>query len=124
MFFFTDALNILDKYKDNPNRADDYRIKIPKNYQENYFKALEKGEGFNIMDALEKAFVAEGLDKKEPELYKKIVKYKKILKSPQNSNKKKIFVALLLVKLALTAGYLVYRKNKKKAGVPGSNAQN
>ena len=124
MFFFTDALNILDKYKDNPNRADDYRIKIPKNYQENYFKALEKGEGFNIMDALEKAFVAEGLDKKEPELYKKIVKYKKILKAPQKSNKKKIFIALLLVKLALTAGYLVYRKNKKKAGVPGSNAQN
>ena len=65
MFFFTEALNILEHYKDNLDSVDDYRIKVKNDYQENYFKSLQKGEGFNIMDALEKAFVAENLDKKE-----------------------------------------------------------
>ena len=77
MFFFTEALNIQDRYKDNPYSSNDYRIKISKNYKKDYFRALENGEGFNIMDAMQKAFVAEGLDKKEPELYKKILKYQK-----------------------------------------------
>lgn len=124
MFFFTEALNILDRYKDNVNRCDDYRIKIPNDYQEQYFKSLEKGEGFNIMDALEKAFVAEGLDKKEPELFKNISKYNKILKSTEKSGKKKkIIFALIGIKLAITAVLLTHFKNKKKAEKLGSSAQ-
>ena len=83
--FFVDALNLDGRYKDNTDRTKDYRLKIRSDYQDIYFKALENGEGYNPMDALEKAFKAEGLDKKEPELYKKIVKYKKILEEPQKN---------------------------------------
>ena len=123
MFFFTTPLNITERYKHLKNNPEDYRIKIPKNYQEKYFKDLENGLSFNIMDAMEKAFVAEGLDKKEPKLYKKIVKYKKILQeSEKKSKKRKIFFALLGVKLIFSAIFLIYLKNK--AGkTADSNAQ-
>lgn len=124
MFFFTDALNILDKYKEQGNKSDNYRVKIPKNYQENYFKALEKGEGFNIMDALEKAFVAEGLDKTEPELYKKIVKYKNILQTPEKTGLSKFAMGSIIVGTCVVMGGLCIFLNKnKKAGNSGSNAQ-
>ena len=126
MIFFTEALNILDRYKDNVNKENDYRIKISKNYQDEYFKALEKGEGYNAMDALEKAFVAEGLDKTESKLYKKIVKYKKILQEPENSNKilrswKMGIFGIGIVGIIGLAGFII--GNKKKAGNSGSSAQ-
>lgn len=120
MLFFTEALNLLDRYKDNEHLKDDYKVKIPKNYQEEYFKSLEKGEGFNVMDALEKAFVAEGLNEKEPKLYKKIVKYKNILKSSkENSNlfsnrfvKWGVFLSTFILIGIITQSLI---NNKKKA---------
>lgn len=116
MFFFTDALNILERYKEQFNKPDNYRVKIPKNYQENYFKALQNGEGFNMMDALEKAFKADGLDKKEPELYKKIVKYKEILQAPEgHSGLSKTIIGGIVVGVCVLLGgiYILYNKNKK-----------
>lgn len=114
MIFFTDALNILERYKDNNIRSEDYRLKVLNNYQDDYFKSLEKGEGLNIMDALDKAFVAEGLDKKEPELYKKIVKYKKILQSPEKKSPNK-WISLIVIGsiFALTTLIYIINKNKK-----------
>ena len=115
MFFFTEALNIQDRYKDNPYSSNDYRIKISKNYKKDYFRALENGEGFNIMDAMQKAFVAEGLDKKEPELYKKILKYQKILKSPQHKQRfLKFFVFGAILKWGAVLAIALIFKNKKK----------
>lgn len=113
MFFFTDVLNILERYKDNPNRVDDYRLKISNNYQEKYFKSLEKGNGLNIMDALEKAFVADGLDKKEPELYKKIIKYKKILQSPEKKSPNKLITFGIIGGLLSALALLLVFKNKR-----------
>jgi len=129
MFFFTDALNILDRYKDNINEADDYRIKIPESYQDNFFKSLEKGEGFNVMDALEKAFVAEGLDKKNSELFEKIVNYRKILQSkespiidPPNSKwklaKTIIFYAGAVGLSAIASYYFLLNKNGSSKQTP------
>ena len=119
MIFFTEALNILERYKDNPgqNRKNDYRVKIPMNYKEIYFSALEKGEGFNVMDALEKAFVAEGLDKTEQKLFNKIVKYRKILETPQRDKKyfsRKFFVFVGLLMLILTTMSFLVKNNKLK----------
>lgn len=116
MFFFVEALNILDRYKDNRNSAEDYRIKIPNNYQEKYFEALEKGEGFNIMDSLEKAFVAEGLDKKENKLFKKIVKYRKILQKPEKSISKRLKIIISSLTIGTTAilGWIFINKKKPK----------
>lgn len=78
MIYFIDALNL-----DSQNREQHFTTKIPDNYQEHYFKSLENGEGFNPMDALEKTFKSEGLDKKDPKLFKKLLSTEKSL------NKKK-----------------------------------
>ncbi len=79
MLFFTNALNIKEIFKNKNYWLPNYIIKIPENYEDGYFKALENGEGFNPMDALEKQFKAQGLDKTESKLYKKIIKYRNIL---------------------------------------------
>jgi len=115
MLFFTEALNLPEMYKDNANRALDYRLKIPKNYQEHYFKSLGNGLGFNVMDALEKAFVADGLNKTEADLYKKIVKYKKILQTPEkNSKPYKIIAGVASGILLILANVLIYKKRVEK----------
>ena len=99
MIYFRDALN---------NKTD----KIPANFEDKYFKDLENGKGFNPMDALEKAFRAKGLNEKEPELFKKIVKYRKILESKQGSHSK---IALLAigVGIAIGAGLAIISKSDK-----------
>lgn len=56
-----------------------FAYKIPKNYKEEYHKAIQEGYGFNVMDSLEKVFKAKALDKSHPKLYEKIVKYRDIL---------------------------------------------
>ena len=67
------------------------------------------------MDTLEKNFVAEGLDKKEPELYKKIQKYNKILKSSDKNNKfAKVAIITSGVVLLLSLGVYYLIKNMKK----------
>lgn len=96
MVFFSDALNLDALYKDNITKSLDYRLKIPESYSKNYFESLQRGEGFNVMDALEKAFISNGLDKTESKLYKKIVKYHKILEQPESAGvfNSKIYIAL------------------------------
>ncbi len=83
MIYFADALNIDKQFQGNSDKTLNYATQIPIDYQDKYFASLENGEGFNPMDALEKSFKAKGLDKTEPELYKKIVKYKKILEQKE-----------------------------------------
>ena len=103
MLYFRDAL---------ANDSD----KISADFEEKYFKNLENGKGFNPMDALEKAFKAKGLDKDEPELFNKIVKYRKILESKKGTHKK---IALLAVGLGvlISTGIAIFNKagiKKKK----------
>lgn len=117
MFFFSDALNLDGSYNRNDSSA--YKLKIPSNYQDKYFKSLEKGEGFNIMDAMEKAFVSEGLDKTEPELYEKIIKFRDILQGGENyeppvKTKKTGKIALIAAGIAiLTTAVIAMVKNNR-----------
>ena len=113
MFFFADALNLEENYCGKVTESNSYRLKIPSNYKEKYFKSLEKGEGLNIMDALEKAFIAEGLDKEEPELFEKIRKYNKILRQKESSKKGSYFAIAGGLLTLLTAALLLFKNNKK-----------
>lgn len=96
MLYFKDAL---------ANPTD----KISSNFENDYFKALEEGKGFNPMDALEKTFKAKGLDREEPELFRKIVKYRKILESKKGAHKKIITISFGLGVL-ISAGLVVLNK--------------
>lgn len=79
-FFFMDALGRRERFNEhNGASATNFRYKVPVDYKKGYFEALKEGFGFNIMDALAKAFKAKGLDESNPDLYAKIVKFSNIL---------------------------------------------
>ena len=60
-----------------------YSYKIGENYLDDYMKSIKEGFGFNPMDALEKMFIKNELDKKQNKLFEKIVKFKNILLEPE-----------------------------------------
>ena len=93
MIFFKDALAL-----------EETNSKIPTNYEKYYEALLKNKDGFNPMDALEKTFKAKGLDKEEPKLYKKIVKYRKIL----DGKEKQISPALKWSAGIICSGLLLY----------------
>ena len=112
MLFFVQALGLKGMYQHNKNRADDFKTRIPADYKKIYFEALSEGYGFNPMDALEKQFVAQGLDKKEPALFKKIQKFNKILAEKEKTTPwKKMIIGAVCISIILSAIYYLYSKN-------------
>ena len=116
MIYFADALNIDKQFQGNSDKTLNYAVQIPSDYEDRYFASLERGEGFNPMDALEKQFRAKGLDKSEPELYKKIVKYRKILEQKEKNPKTvlKIVCALGFAGLIIYGFFRLHKRNIHK----------
>lgn len=80
MFFYMDVLGKKERFdSQEKNTSKNYRYKITDSFERNYHESLQDGHGFNLMDALGKAFKAKGLDQKHPELYKKIIDFSNIL---------------------------------------------
>lgn len=78
--FYMDVFGRAERFDQQAfNTRESYRYKIPADFEKSYISAIREGYGFNIMDALEKVFTAKGLDKTNPELFEKIVKFKNIL---------------------------------------------
>lgn len=102
MIFFREALGL----KEGEN-------KILADFEKDYINKLSKGEVFNAMDALEKIFVAKNLDKTEPELFKKIVKYRKILEKKSTPPAIKLAIGGALA-IALVFGATVIFKQRNK----------
>ncbi len=112
--FFLSALGFDNKFQHLSDRSLDWTAKIPENYEEVYINALSKGTAYNPMDALEKQFKAQGLDKNEPELFKKIVKYRKILEEKEGAapSWKKFAIGAACIGLVLLGfGIAIYKKN-------------
>ncbi len=112
MLFFMHALGMGGQYKDNPAPTENYTAKIPANFEDFYHNALQKGEAFNPMDALEKQFIAQGLDKEKPELFNKIKKYRKILEQTETKNTKMFIIAgsIALIGVVAASWYLFTHK--------------
>ena len=101
MIYFKDAL-ALDKNK------------LSIDFEKEYIHNLEHNKGFNPMDALEKAFKAKGLDLEEPELFNKIVKYRKILENREFSHKKIAAIAVGIGVLGTAVTKIVIDKIMKQ----------
>ena len=112
MFFFMNALGMQGQYKDNTDILQNYTAKIPANYEDFYQKSLQNKEAFNPMYAIEKQFISQGLDKKEPGLFKKIKKYRKILEQKEKSSSKTLIIIALSSITLITASLYVIFKNK------------
>lgn len=116
MLFFSNALGQKENFLNNIDKTKNYTSLIAQDYEDKYFKALSNGEGYNPMDALIKNFEAKGLDKTETELYKKMVKYKKILEQKENSQQSKMLKIGVAISCALSIIFIgaKYLKNKTK----------
>lgn len=113
-----------DKHEFNCNETPDenYAHKILYEFKKQYHDAVESGYGVNKMDSLEKIFKAKGLDRKHPQLYKLIVKYRDILyektsdavedikSTPKNKPMLKILAAGAVI---IAAGGYFYIKSTK-----------
>ena len=109
--FYVDVLGMKETFNSGKrNLSSFFRIKIPHNYEDLYIKSLQEGFGFNPMDALEKLFQVNGLDKKHPELFAKIQKFKKILLKADASKPLKILAAAGLTFAACIGGINLYKK--------------
>ena len=116
MLFFMPALGIDGRFDKLPNPADNYTVKIPSNYEDLYINALNRGEDFNPMDALEKQFIAQGLDKTDKKLFNKIKKYRKILENKDSSLSSPVLKISAGVGLAAVGLLFLYKyllNNKK-----------
>ncbi len=100
-----------------------YAYKVPADYKKQYHQSLQKGLGFNPMDASLIAFRAKGLDKKYPKLYKKILHFNNILKEEgmvEDNGIKSIFktmpkplkITIFASLIVLLGGLLAYKKSK------------
>lgn len=115
MIFFSDALGLNEQFLNNKDKTQNYRVGISKDFENKYLKALENKEGYNPMDALAKNFKAQGLDKTEAKLYKKILKYKKILEQKENCSNNNLFlkigIGIICTALAAYGSYAVCNKH-------------
>ena len=117
MYYFIDALGMEETFQHNSDKTLNYASKVHADYQNEYFNKLTKGEAFNPMDALEKSFISQGLDKENPKLFKEIVKYRKILEENETAGKRKF---ILKIGFSIAAGALLiyglckYAKKKRK----------
>lgn len=88
-FFFGDVFGMADRFNEHNNQSKTaFRRKVPVNYMQTYLDSLKEGFGFNIMDALAKAFKAKGLDESNSDLYNRIVKFSNILADKEEENVK------------------------------------
>ena len=88
-FFYIDVFGEERRFDSQiQNTPENYRLKLPENFERHYFNAVESGHGFNPMDALAKVFKQKGLDLSHQDLYARIIKYRDILleKTIETSN--------------------------------------
>lgn len=80
MLFYIDAFGRKERFDSQAlNSRNNYRFRIPINYQRQYEQAVQDGFGYNPMDAYVKVFRLKGLDKTNNTLFQKIIKFRDIL---------------------------------------------
>ncbi len=121
-YHYTDVFGKEERFDaQSKNTASNYRDKVPHKFEKAYFDAVESGYGINIMDARAKAFKTRGYDKKHPELYAQMLKFRDILyektKSAsdtiEQSKKGKVGWLLGLGALVLGGVWAYYEKGVK-----------
>ena len=99
-------------------------MKIPKDFEYRYYRAVERGHAFNPMDALERVFRLRGIDKSDNDLYLQVVKFRDILleKTVETSkevgkeifNQKNNTKGLVAGTICAIAGGIAFFASKKK----------
>jgi len=121
-YFYIDVFGREERFDAQCNNsAENYRYKIPENFEAAYIREVEQGHALNPMDALEKVFKLKGLNKTKAALYAQIVKFRDILQTPDvraisNINTKFPLAGTIIGIITATAGgvgYYFFNKNEK-----------
>ncbi|MEI8377408.1 MAG: 4-alpha-glucanotransferase [bacterium] len=119
----------------HPPKPESFRAKLSPNYEEEYHTALQKGDGFNLMESLAIAMKLQGLDKTEPKLYEEVVKQGKILRDPGAKTQEeadkiqkkklipKIAIGVAAAAVIITSAILIKNKKSQPQNIPQSNSQ-
>ncbi len=119
-YFYIDVFGREERFDSQiRNSSENYRYKIPENFEAAYIKEVEQGHALNPMDALEKVFKLKGLDKTKSTLYAQIVKFRDILQTPDvkaisNINTKIPLAGTIIGVITATAGVIGYYFIDKK----------
>lgn len=94
-FFFADVLGSKVDVDDQTPNPENYRLRVNKDFERQYHTALQKGRGFNAMEAMSYVMRARGLNKTDKELYDKVCYYGEFLrekgpKTEKEANKKEM----------------------------------
>lgn len=79
MMFF-DVLGTKDVLDSQTEGTHEYRTRISDNWEREYHTSLQSDNGFNLMESLQMAMKAKGLDKKNKSVYKKVEYFSNLLK--------------------------------------------
>ena len=106
------------------NGSKNYRHRIPTNYTQEYINSAIEGFGINMFDIYGKLFIKNGLNKTQPELFKKIQKYKEILLStkelPLYRQKTPLIISGITLGVGILALVLKQIITSKKEATPKS----
>ena len=79
--FFNDVIGNKERMDTHAPEPSNYRYKIGNDYEKEYHSALQEQVGFNLAESLRIAMKSKGIDKLNPQLYKQIDYYSKLLYS-------------------------------------------
>lgn len=123
-YFYMDVFGREERFDAQCNNsAENYRFKIPENFEAAYISEVERGHALNPMDALERVFRLKGLDKTNSTLYSQIVRFRDILQTPENKiitkiNPKFPIAGTVIGLITATAGgigyYFIDKKDKNE----------
>ena len=86
MVFYMDAFGRMERFDSQQlNGENNYRYRIPVDYAQKYQETVQSGFGYSPMDGYSKVFKLKGFDKTKSDLYKKIVKFRDIIKQKDNT---------------------------------------
>ena len=122
--FFMDVFGRSEQFDSQKNNSRiNYRYMVGADYEKKFFKALEEGKGFNIMESLAMAMRARGLDEKHPQLYKDLMKYSDVLKekAPLRIGKGAwVSIGALSLSAIVLACFYKFKSNKTASDQPTS----
>ena len=121
MVFFADIFGMQEAFNKHWNNNErSFALRIPADFKTKLHQAIQEGYGFNIMDSLEKVFIAKGYDKTHPGLFRKIVHYKSVLNGTKEavmSKSKMITLGVLGAGVIALATTLLWKSSQNTSKI-------
>lgn len=131
LIFMDDFFGVEEKFNfENGNNVKSFRHRLSPDFEKDYHRALQNGDGFNIMEAYGIAMKKLGIDKTDPKLFEEVSEQGALLRkkgaltqkeadlnetpTPVNKDKNKKWIAVAGILLAATGVYVPPKQTKRQ----------